>query len=223
MGAPGGEATKEFELLPQRVRHVPTGIVLIRVPPGSFVMGSPPEEKQRDADEEQHEVVFDAPFWLAETEVSVGLWNEVMDIDPWDPVRTDLPASDVSWHEAQEFLRRLNEREGGGWRLPTEAEWEYACRAGTTTPFSFGADVFPSQANYDDRYPYAHERGSISPGTVPVGSLPANPWGFHEMHGNVKEWCQDVYRFRHADPPVTAADLGASRVLPVGDWVSGDY
>ncbi|MEZ4632806.1 MAG: formylglycine-generating enzyme family protein [Deinococcales bacterium] len=104
-----------------------------------------------------------------------------------------LPVECVSWDDVQSFLKRLN-NQGYGWAfsLPTEAEWEYACRAGTQTPFSFGSHINPNQVNYDGNYPYnGASEGLYRKRTVAVGSLPCNGWGLYEMHGNVWEWCED--------------------------------
>jgi formylglycine-generating enzyme required for sulfatase activity len=106
-------------------------------------------------------------------------------------------------------------------RLPTEAEWEYACRAGTITPFSFGEDITPDQVNYDGNSPYRGSKKGLSRGeTVEVASLPANPWGLYEMHGNVWEWCQDWFRAYPAEPVVdpTGPEAGERRVLRGGSW-----
>ena len=101
----------------------------------------------------------------------------------------------MSWHEVQSFIKRLNKlAPDGGFRLPTEAEWEYACRAGTTTAFWFGDQITPEQVNYNGNYPYAGERkGKYRNETVDVKALPCNGWGLYQMHGNVLEWCQDWY------------------------------
>lgn len=207
-----------LELLPARARHPQTGIVLVRLPAGRFVRGSPADEPGRDGDEAQREVEV-GPFWLGETEVTVGQWELVMGAD-FDAPSLDpaLPVSNVTWYQAQEFVARLNELGPPGWRLPSEDEWEYACRAGTTTPFSFGEDIRPELVNFDAYYPYrGGPRGEHSTGHKPVRSLPANAWGLYELHGNVIEWCADVY---------TASGLpgepseGAPRVLRGGAFVS---
>jgi sulfatase modifying factor 1 len=208
--------------LPQRVRHASTGVVLVLIPPGRFTMGTPADEKERDGDEFQREIEVEAAFYLAETEVTLGLWEEVMGADPEHPhANRELPAGGISWHRAQEFLVRMNKSHGPGWRLPTEIQWEYACRAGTTTPFSFGVELTPHQANYNGQSPYAHgERGLRRDQPIPVRSLPANPWGLYEMHGNLWEWCEDPYVFE----PVTGQPLtqseGGSRVIRGGAFTS---
>jgi formylglycine-generating enzyme required for sulfatase activity len=129
-----------------------------------------------------------------------------------------LPVETLSWDDCQAFLRRAGE----GYRLPTEAEWEYACRAGTETPFSFGETISTDQANYNGNYTYGPgSKGVYREETVPVGSFPANAWGFHDMHGNVWEWCQDRYGEYPSgsvtDP--TGPGSGSHRVLRGGSWL----
>ena len=129
----------------------------------------------------------------------------------------------MSWNDVQGFLERINKLLPGlNLRLPSDAEWEYACRAGTATPFSFGDTITPEQVNYDGNHPYAGGKtGRYRRETVPVASLPANPWGLYEMHGNVEEWCADGYRSVEAiGDPVGPIDYpGAFRVLRGGSWL----
>lgn len=134
-----------------------------------------------------------------------------------------LPVENVSWNDCQEFLKKINEMIPDlNLRLPTEAEWEYACRAGTTTPFSFGENITPEQVNYDGNYPYADgKEGQYREKTVEVKSLPANPWGLYEMHGNVWEWCSDWYGYYPSESAVDpiGPDKGEFRVLRGGSWI----
>jgi len=192
------------------------------IEPGTFWMGSPDDEPERVDDESpryevtisggievaasrgfgfnegpRHKVTISRGFWLADTACTQALWQAVMGDNP-SRFKDDSqqPVEQVSWHRVQDFLREL-EKLLPGCRadLPTEAEWEYACRAGTITPFSFGANINSQQANYDGNYPYAGgERGEYRQKTVAVKSLPANSWGLCEMHGNVWEWCKDDQR-----------------------------
>ncbi|WP_417911026.1 formylglycine-generating enzyme family protein [Candidatus Electronema sp. PJ] len=166
--------------------------------PGRFLMGSPLDEPEREAwgKETQHEVRLTKGFWLADTTVSQELWQFVMHSNPSRFQGRALPVENVSWHDTQVFLERLNAMVPGlAARLPTEAEWEYACRAGTTTPFAFGKQITPEQVNYNGNYPYqSKQKGQCRRQTVAVGSLPANPWGLYEMHGNLWEWCQDWWQ-----------------------------
>ncbi|WP_295393649.1 formylglycine-generating enzyme family protein [uncultured Thiodictyon sp.] len=190
--------------------------------PGRFLMGSPADEHERRDNERQHEVILTRGFWLAETACTQALWQALMGENPSQFKGERRPVESVSWDGVQRFIERLNGAVPGlAARLPTEAQWEYACRAGTTTPFSFGEDIDPGQANYDGNYPYrGDQKGLYREQTVDVASLPPNPWGFYEMHGNVWEWCQDWYGEYPADPltdprgPAT----GVSRVLRGGGW-----
>jgi formylglycine-generating enzyme required for sulfatase activity len=192
--------------------------------PGTFLMGSPKTEPERGDDEVQHEVTLTAGFWLAETACTQALWQAVMGGKNPSAFQDDPrnPVEQVSWEDAQGFIDELNARVPGlEARLPTEAEWEYACRAGTTTPFSFGENVTPEQVNYDGNAPYAGGKKGLSRGrTVPVVSLPPNAWGLYEMHGNVWEWCADWYGGYPSEPQVDPRGPaeGANRVLRGGSW-----
>lgn len=144
----------------------------------------------------QHQVHISKLFYLQTTEVTHGQWKAVMGSNTGGFKGDDrLPVESVSWHDAQEFIRRLNRQEGGRkYRLPTEAEWEYACRAGTATPFSFGETISTDQANYDGDDIYGPGRKGLNRKQATMaGSLKPNNWGLYDMHGNVMEWCADWY------------------------------
>jgi formylglycine-generating enzyme len=190
---------------------------------GEFMMGSPDSEAERWDDEIQHRVILTQGYWLADTVCTQALWQAVMVDNPSGFTGEDRPVENVSWDEAQRFIARLNElAPDGGFRLPTEAEWEYACRAGTTTAFWFGDQVSPEQVNYNGDYPYAGgQTGLNRRETVAVKALPCNGWGLYQMHGNVWEWCQDWYG---AYTPETVVDPtgpaeGERRVLRGGGWI----
>ncbi|MFO1424231.1 MAG: formylglycine-generating enzyme family protein [Candidatus Competibacteraceae bacterium] len=191
--------------------------------PGRFLMGSPENEHARYDNELQHEVMLTRGFWLAETACTQALWQTVMGQNPSWFKGEQRPVEQVSWNEVQDFITRLNGAVPGlEARLPTEAEWEYACRAGTTTPFSFGEDITTDQVNYNGNYPYrGNQKGQDRGEAVEVASLPANPWGLYEMHGNVWEWCQDWYGAYRAEPAVdpTGPVTGGRRVLRGGSWI----
>ncbi|WP_338848013.1 formylglycine-generating enzyme family protein [Massilia sp. W12] len=202
---------------------------------GSFAMGRPADEDGYDEETPQHEVQISQGFWLADTACTQALWQAIMGENPArfnaaNGGGPEHPVEQVSWLDVQAFLQKLNAMlPGCGASLPTEAEWEYACRAGTTTPFHFGATVNPEQVNYDGNYPYPYpdgSKGEYRNKTVPVKALPANSWGLYQMHGNVWEWCADDRREyaagRWIDPGLEAARAPpakpARRALRGGTW-----
>jgi len=202
------------------------GMVLVPIPAGEFYMGSPELEKFRDNDETRHRVKLMKSFHLGRTEVTQGQWKAVMGTTPWkdeDYTREgdDYPAVNVSWDDAVEFCRKLSEKEGVEYRLTTEAEWEYACRAGTTTAFSFGDDE--SQLGM---YAWFTNLNSNTAADVDefyahiVGQKKPNPWGLCDMHGNVFEWCQDWHaEYRSGEFTDSAGPAsGSNRVVRGGSW-----
>ena len=153
------------------------------IPPGKFLMGSP--ENQRSEEGPQHEVTISKGFWMADTACTQALWQAVMGDNPSRFKGEDRPVEQVSWYDVRLFLSQLPYKFDPD--LPTEAEWEYACRAGTQTPFNLGASLSSDQANF-------YAPGMYRKGTVPVRSFPPNVWGLYQMHGNVWEWCADGRR-----------------------------
>jgi uncharacterized protein (TIGR02996 family) len=193
--------------------------------PGTFLMGSPRDELERSWHEAQHRVTLTQGFWIGTAPVTQDQWKAVTGSNPSIfRGQRDLPVVGVSWDDCQEFCTKLSQRTGWTCRLPTEAEWEYTCRAGTTTPFHFGATLPTSQANYNGNYPYPGDsKGIYRQKSMPVGSFPANAWGLVDVHGNVLEWCADRYG---ACPPSDSTDpqgaeIGRERVLRGGSWISG--
>jgi formylglycine-generating enzyme required for sulfatase activity/TolB-like protein len=225
-----------------------TGITMVYVPSGSFIMGSPANEYERNTDEGPQRYVYVSGFWMDECEVTQESYERLMGENPSQYKDRRYPVDSVPWETAIEYCNKRSELEGlvpvysdkgvdwnsGGYRLPTEAEWEYACRADTRTPFSTGESIDITQANYDGREPYlASQRAqprnaweAIKHATaykgcpIPVKSMLANPWGLYDMHGNVCEWVGDGY----APYDITATNnpLGASNgpcpVLRGGSW-----
>ena len=196
------------------------------VEPGSFVMGSPESEAGRETDESpQHEVTISGGFHLGKYTVTRGQWERVMGTSPWEgessiPSSPVFPAVFISWDDVQQLISRLNSSNGyWRYRLPTEAEWEYACRAGTSTMWSFGEDrhALGDYAWYIDSEAEAKDQTPRE-----VGAKLPNPWGLHDMHGNVWEWCLDVYgedyysRSPAVDPQGPNSDAGSSRVIRGG-------
>ncbi|WP_202924042.1 SUMF1/EgtB/PvdO family nonheme iron enzyme [Rhodovulum sulfidophilum] len=205
-------------------------------PPGRFMMGSPEEAERFDDEGPQIEITFARGFWLFETPVTQALYEAVTGENPARFNGADRPVENVSWEEAQAFLTALNDwMPGLELRLPSEAEWEYACRAGSTTPFEptvahrySGASITPDEVNYDGNYPYGDApKGTYRKETVPVKGRPFRPnaWGLWHMHGNVWEWCADAWYDSHegASPDgrprqASQQEGETSRVIRGGSW-----
>jgi formylglycine-generating enzyme required for sulfatase activity/rRNA maturation protein Nop10 len=191
------------------------------IQPGSFLMGSPPEEEGRYDNETQHRVILTQGYWLADTACTNDLWRAINE-RPRIKATMDMnaPATHISWHEITQSLQQFNRQQSElALRLPTEAEWEYACRAGTTTAFHFGGkdDLSLEKVNYSGEWDGYNSKGK----TKPVKSYSPNQWGLYEMHGNVLEWCQDWF----GDYPVGSVvdpqgvASGTYRVLRGGSWL----
>jgi formylglycine-generating enzyme required for sulfatase activity len=187
------------------------GMQFVYVPAGSFMMGS---EKGELDEKPVHQVTFSDGFYLGRYEVTQAQWRSVTGTNPSKFKDCDqCPVETVSWNEVQEFIRKLNVRSAlFTYRLPSEAEWEYACRAGTTTEFAFGNSLSSKQANFDGTVPYGGASVNIyREKTTPVGSFNPNAWGLYDMHGNVWEWCEDQYHENYAGAPADgSAWLGLS-------------
>lgn len=167
-------------------------------PPGQWTKGSPENERYRYDDEFQHEEVVEEGYWMAQTECTQAQWDSLMAENPSNFRGPSLPVESITWDEAQKFIQAANREAalptGTTMSLPTESQWEYACRAGTTTAYSFGSTLSMKQANISSRG--SRDSESVSPGpvsesTVPVASYPPNAWNLHDMHGNVGEWCKN--------------------------------
>lgn len=200
------------------------GMKFVWIPPGTFTMGSPNSEKGRGDDEILHKVTFTKAIYLGVHAVTQEQWQAVMGSNPsLFTGEKNLPVEGISWHDCQEFCKKLGEKDKKPYRLPTEAEWERACRAGTSTPFHFGETLSTDQANYNGNFIFGKgQKGAYREKTVPVGSFPANAWGLHDMHGNVWQWCQDWHggyqRQDVVDPQ--GPKSGANRVMRGGSWGS---
>ena len=197
--------------------------VLRWIRPGKFMMGSPENEPERYDDERLHEVILTHGFWMAETACVQELWEAVMGSNLSHFKGAKRPVDSVSWDDCMEFIEKINSMIPGlDLRLPTEAEWEYSCRAGTTTPFSFGENITTDQVNYDGNNPYNDgAKGEYRKKTVDVKSFPCNNWGLYEMHGNVWEWCSDWFAKYPEGSLVDPGgpDIGVYRVLRGGSWI----
>jgi len=207
----------------------PLGMTFVLIPAGMFIMGSPVEEASRDASEGQHQVTISRPFYLQTTEVTVDQWRAVMGRRFIARKRGagDMPVVRVSWQDCQDFIDRLSRMTGEQYRLPTEAEWEYAARAGSTTAYFWGDRIDCSRAMYANnpmKYEAcvpANRTAGLSPGgPAPVRHYAPNAWGLYDMHGNVWEWCEDFFSrypgVSQVDPCNT--DSGTDRVRRGGSW-----
>jgi formylglycine-generating enzyme required for sulfatase activity len=197
---------------------------MIYIPGGSFLMGSPDTEvDSRDIERPQHQVEI-APFYMGRYPVTQAQYQTVMGKNPSYFKGENNPVESVNWHKAKEFCNKLSELTGKTYRLPSEAEWEYACRAGTTTPFYFGKTISTDQANSNGDYTYGNgKKGVYREKTTPVGSFPPNAFGLYDMHGNVLEWCEDVWHENYEGAPNDGSAWVAggnhkARVLRGGSW-----
>jgi len=189
------------------------GMKFLLVPAGFFFMGTPSHEKDRDKDELRHKVRLTKGFYMQTTEVTQGHWKKLMGNNPSENIfcGEQCPVEKISWYDVQNFIKRLNSREGRSYRLPTEAEWEYACRAGADDVFSFGNNLSQHQANFGEAYN----------GTLPVKRFSPNAFGFYDMHGNVSEWCQDwydSYPSRKITDPRGGSNKSDRKIVRGGAW-----
>ena len=197
-------------------------------PAGTFTMGSPEDEEKRYYNETRHKVTLTKGFWMLETSVTQGMYRAITGSNPsYFESGDNYPVERVSWFDSQSFCESLNALgvapEGFAFRLPTEAEWEYACRAGTTTPYFWGSTLNGDKANCDGNNPY----GGVSKGrylekTSAVGSYTPNGWGLYDMHGNVYDWCADWFGDYGSGPQTdpTGPTSSSNRVLRGGGWLS---
>jgi eukaryotic-like serine/threonine-protein kinase len=204
-----------------------SGVILdmVAIPGGSFVMGSPSTEAGRENDEGPQRTVTVAPFFMGKYEVTQAQYQAVMGNNPSNFKGAKRPVENATWDEAVEFCRKLTQKTGKTYRLPSEAEWEYACRAGTTTPFYFGDTITPDLVNYNGNYPYgAAPKGLYRQQTTDVGSFPPNSFGLYDMHGNVWEWCSDKYHGNYSGAPTDGSswETGTdnNRVQRGGSWIN---
>ncbi len=210
----------------QRAFGLGSGVTMdvVLIPAGDFMMGSPRDEAERDDDEQLHPVTIARPYYMGATEVTQAQWRAVMGSHRGHfKGAVDLPVEMVSWTDATAFCRELSETLGRDVHLPTEAQWEYACRAGMSMPFHTGETLSTGQANYDGHYPYRDGRkGMYREKTTPVGSFAPNAFGLYDMHGNVWEWCSDRYGDYDAAAPVAGrSEEPQSRTIHVlrgGCW-----
>ncbi|MCP4669245.1 MAG: formylglycine-generating enzyme family protein [Deltaproteobacteria bacterium] len=206
------------------------GMEFVLIPAGAFIMGSPVDEAQRRKGELQHRVTISRPFYMQTTEVTLKQWRDMMGRKLFGrrKGKGTMPVTRVSWHDCRDFIKKLNALQEGTYRLPTEAEWEYACRAGSSTAFSWGYKADCKKAMFannslksEECLAYVKSKRRLLPDSpAPVKSYPPNAWGLYDMHGNVWEWCQD---WLGPYPPGLVKDpsgpeSGPGRVRRGGSW-----
>ena len=187
---------------------------MVLIPAGKFLMGSPASEVGRVDNETQHEVTLTKPFYMGKYEVTQEQWQVVMGNNPNNPKGAKLPVMNVSWNDCQDFIKKLNARKNGFYRLPTEAEWEYACRAGTKTIYSFGDTITKDDANWGAKHVFESLKA--------VGNYKPNAFGLYDMHGNMWEYCED-WKADYPDGAETdpkGAATGEQRVLRGGSYAN---
>jgi formylglycine-generating enzyme len=207
------------------------GMTFVLIPAGTFTMGSPPEEAYRRPSEVQRPVTISRPFYMQTTAVTVDQWRAVMGRSFFARKKgsADMPVVKVSWHDCHKFIGKLNQLTGDRHSLPTEAQWEYAARAGSTTAFFWGDEIDCGRAMFANN-PLKHDAcvsvnrkaGLESGCPAPVKHYPPNAWGLYDMHGNVWEWCLDRFRLYDNSPVIdpVETDSGNQRVRRGGSWFS---
>jgi len=198
-------------------------LAMVKIPGGTFIMGSPASEAGRGNDESpQHQVTVPS-FYMGKYELTQAQYQVIMGANPAYFKGNNRPVEKVSWNNAVEFCKKLSQKTGKNYRLPSEAEWEYACRAGTTTPFYFGESITPDLVNYNGNYTYASApKGKYRKQTTNVGIFPPNAFGLYDMHGNVWEWCQDDYKENYinalVDGNALTSQSAVNMLLRGGSW-----
>ena len=199
---------------------------MVKIPAGRFLMGSPETEAEREDNEGPQHYVDVPEFFMGKYPVTQAQWEVIMENNPSEFKGANRPVEKVSWNDATEFCQKLSEITGKKYSLPSESQWEYACRAGTTTPFYFGETITSELVNYRGSSTYADEpEGEFREETTDVGIFPPNSFGLYDMHGNVWEWCQDVWHGNYNGAPTdgSAWETGGDNYLSplrAGSWVS---
>ncbi|MBN4001496.1 SUMF1/EgtB/PvdO family nonheme iron enzyme [Nostoc sp. LPT] len=210
------------------IENLGNGITLemVQIRGGTFMMGSPEGEAGRDKDESPQHQVKVPGFFMGKYAVTQAQYQAIMSSNPSNFKGEKRPIEQVTWDEAVEFCKKLSQKTGKTYRLPSEAEWEYACRAGTTTPFYFGETITTDLVNYNGNYPYASApKGEYRKQTIDVGKFPPNSFDLYDMHGNVWEWCEDVYN-NYIDAPKDGSawltgKKNDEKVVRGGSWIDG--
>jgi formylglycine-generating enzyme required for sulfatase activity/tRNA A-37 threonylcarbamoyl transferase component Bud32 len=208
------------------VEDLGNGVMLemVEIPAGTFYMGSPQNEaKRRDNESPQHQVTLPS-FFIGKYPLTQAQYQAIIGNNPAHFKGNNRPVECVSWNNAVNFCQKLSQKTGKNYKLPSEAQWEYACRAGTTTPFYFGESITPDLVNYDGNYPYADApKGQYRGQTTDVGTFPPNAFGLYDMHGNVWEWCEDDWQKNYVNAPINGSGLISRsniKLLRGGSWLN---
>jgi eukaryotic-like serine/threonine-protein kinase len=199
-------------------------LTMVKIPAGSFIMGSPQSEGESEENERPQHRVKIKEFYMGETEITQAQYHAIMGENPASFKGKNRPVENVSWQQAKAFCRKLSLKTGKTYTLPSESQWEYACRAGTTTPFSFGATITTEVANYESEYAYANApKGTYRRETTEVDKFPPNAFGLYDLHGNVSEWCEDTWSKNYQNAPIdgkarTKGNYPDKRVFRGGSW-----
>ncbi len=195
---------------------------MVYVPGDTFQMGSPKTEKGRDDSESPQHHVTVIPFYMGKYPITQRQWKAIMSTNPASFKGENHPIERITWYDAIDFCSKLSEKTGQTYRLPSEAEWEYACRAGTTEPFHFGETITADLANYNGQYTYASALESIyRDKTIEVGTFPPNAFGLYDMHGNVWEWTCSEYEAEYKGKEqrcIMSSSHASSIVIRGGSW-----
>jgi eukaryotic-like serine/threonine-protein kinase len=196
-------------------------LIMVKIPAGSFIMGSPESEEGRIIDESPQHLVSLKEFYIGQTEITCSQYQAIMDTDSSE-YESNEPVKNVNWHKSKEFCQKLSSTTGRTYTLPSESQWEYACRAGTTTPFAFGETITNEVANCGDVAAYKNELRGIEQGTITkVREYPPNAFGLYDMHGNVWEWCEDSWHDSYQGAPKDGSawiNNNTDVVLRGGSW-----
>jgi eukaryotic-like serine/threonine-protein kinase len=206
-------------------------LTMVKIPAGKFMMGSLDQEEGREVHEQPQHLVKIPEFYLGQTQITQAQWGAIFqDKSMIFGKNSQLPIDSINWFDAIAFCQRLSQKTGHKYRLPSESEWEYACRARTTTPFAHGDTIVPAIVNHNGEYPYANApRGGCLEKTTPVGTFPPNQFGLYDMHGNLWEWCLDEWFDDYFNAPTDGSfrgsidgqsDLDLLRVVRGGSWSS---
>lgn len=235
VGKPRVKANRRWQKAEYHTEDLGGGVNLdmVAIPGGAFKMGSPKGEGIPSDERPQHSVIVN-PFWMGKYSVTQAQWRAIavlpkvereIDLDPSKFKGDHRPVENISWHDAVEFCLRLSQKTNQSYRLPSEAEWEYACRAGGSTPFHFGETITPELANYNGNYTYGYgPRGIYRRQTSPIDNFRiANAFGLYDMHGNVWEWCADRWHENYQGAPSDGSvwESGGDysyRMLRGGSW-----